>query len=55
MELMKLKSQRKIMKKETIPTFKFFSEMAEEEREANEQKQEEKAKADGSWCYECNN
>ena len=39
-------------KKETISTFKFVSEMTEEEREAHEKKQEEEAKANGSWCYE---
>ena len=40
-------------KKETTSTFKFVWEMTEEERKVHEKKQEEAAKADGSWCYEC--
>ena len=41
-------------KKETKSIFKFVSEMTREERKVHEQNQEEEAKADGSWCYECN-
>ena len=40
-------------KKEMSSTFKFFSEMNEEEREVHDRNQEEEAKASGSWCYEC--
>ena len=40
-------------KEETTSTFKFVSEMTEEERKVHEKNQEESAKADESWCYEC--
>ena len=40
-------------KKDKTFTFKFVSEMTEEERNVHEKKQEEQAKADGSWCYQC--
>ena len=48
------KPKKNNAKEEIIPTFKFVSDMTEEEREAHEKKQEEEAKSDGSWCYECN-
>ena len=40
-------------KKATTLTFKFVSEMTKEERKIHEKNQEEAAKADGSWCYDC--
>ena len=40
--------------KKTTSTFKFYSEMNDEEREVHDRNQEEEAKASGSWCYECN-
>ena len=42
------------MNKETTSTFKFLSEMTEEERKFHEKNQEEEAKVDGSWCYDFN-
>ena len=39
--------------KDITSTFKFVSEMTEEERNVHERKQVEQAKADGSWCYQC--
>ena len=40
--------------KKTTSTFKFYSEINDEEREVHDRNQEEEAKASGSWCYECN-
>ena len=37
----------------TTLTFKFVSVMTTEERKIHEKNQEEAAKADRSWCYEC--
>ena len=40
--------------KKTTSTFKFFSEMNNEEREVHHRNQKEWAKDSGPWCYECN-
>ena len=49
MEIMRSKNQRKIQKKdEATSTYKFVSEMTEEERKAHDKNKEEESKSDGS-------